>query len=43
MHDTPIEPMNAENVENFDVWISASTLGDFDRIGRGEHLSPLRG
>jgi hypothetical protein len=21
MHDTPIEPMNAENVEEFDVWI----------------------
>jgi len=21
MHDTPIDPMNAENVEEFDVWI----------------------
>ena len=21
MHDTPIEPMNAENVGEFDVWI----------------------
>jgi hypothetical protein len=21
MHDTPIEPMNAQNVEGFDVWI----------------------
>jgi len=21
MHDTPIEPMNSENVEEFDVWI----------------------
>ena len=24
MHEKPIEPMNAENVEHFDVWIFGS-------------------
>jgi hypothetical protein len=24
MHDTPIEPMSAQNVEEFDVWIFES-------------------
>lgn len=33
MHDTPIEPMNAQNVEEFDVWI-------FDSLDRIRQTNP---